>query len=75
MLLSYLNKIFYPESPKQQRGAVSVEYAVVIVFLILGTLVAILQLVDPTQGVEESALPKAYNSVSSKIGHFGLVKE
>lgn len=75
MRTTNLKNIFYTDKQKQQRGAVSVEYAVVIVFLVLGTLVAILQLVDPTQSVNSSALPDAYNAVSYKIGYFGTIPD
>ena len=60
---------------RQQKGAISVEYVVIISFLIGLTLVVIVLLVDPTGSVGESLLPGSYNAVSQKIGQFGTLPE
>lgn len=58
-----------------EKGAITVEYVVVISLLIGVTLVAIILLVDPTGTVNDSILPQGYNAVSQKIGTFGTLPE
>ena len=53
-----------------ERGATSVEYAVIIVAIILAIIATVLLLVNPTDP-GNSLLPKAYNSVGNKVGNFG----
>jgi hypothetical protein len=54
----------YPE-----RGATSVEYAVIVVAIILAIIATVLFLVNPADP-GNSLLPKTYNSVSGKIGNY-----
>ncbi len=55
-----------------ERGATSVEYAVIIVLIILTVIGTVLLLVNPTDP-DNSLLPKTYTTVSNKIGNFGSV--
>jgi len=55
-----------------ERGATSVEYAVIIVLIILAVSSAVFWLADPTDP-DNSLLPTTYSMVSDKVGNFGSV--
>jgi len=57
---------------KGQRGATSVEYAVICVMIILVIIGTVLWLVNPGDP-QNSLLPKTYNSVGERVGNFGTV--
>jgi Flp pilus assembly pilin Flp len=58
-----------------QKGATTVEYAVVVVFLIILIIAIVLILVNPAGTADESALPRGYKAVGEKVGQFGTLPE
>ena len=62
----------YQTETSSEKGATSVEYAVIIVLIILTVIGTVLLLVNPTDP-DNSLLPKTYTTVSNKIGNFGTV--
>ncbi|MDT8441489.1 MAG: hypothetical protein RQ723_07495, partial [Desulfuromonadales bacterium] len=54
--------------PAHNRGATTVEYAVILVLLLLVLIGAVLWLANP--GDENSLLPSTFKSVGGKVGNF-----
>lgn len=59
----------------KQKGATTVEYAVVVVFLIIIIIAIVLFLVNPARTADESVLPRGYKAVGDKVGQFGTLPE
>lgn len=55
-----------------QRGATSVEYAIMAVLIILVIIATVLWLVNPADEWN-SVMPQTFNAVGSKVGNFGTV--
>ena len=56
----------------RQEGISSVEYAVILVLLVLAAAATVYWLADPTDPFN-SLMPGTYNAVGNKVGQFGLV--
>lgn len=63
--------VFY-EKISEQKGAATVEYAVIAVLIILVIIATILWLVDPADP-GNSLMPQTFNSVGGRIGNYGTV--
>ena len=55
----------------RQKGATTVEYAVIIVAMVLAVFATVIYLADPNDH-ENSLLPATYTKVGNHVGHFDI---
>ena len=55
-----------------QRGATSVEYALIVVLIIIVMVGVIIYMVNPV-APDNSLMPKTYNAIGNRVGNYGLV--
>lgn len=59
-----------------QRGATTVEYAIIVALVVVAVLVGAWLLVDPRPDrTMNSPLPYTFNTIGSRVGQFGTVAE
>ena len=67
----------FSKSTNRQRGATTVEYALVVVLCVAVLITAVLKLADPTASLDDpdgNYFPQVYNSIHTKIDRTDTVE-